>query len=381
MSLEAIEEVTNLNCSSTTLTRNLTLKNQGLNTINSVSISYVLDGGSPVNETFNGTITPCGEVNYPLTINGLTRGAHTLQVTTTIVNDGRPENNVKAVTLLINDAGLVNEVNTFTNPSDQLISYKQNATGSLWVRGTRAGAINTAGNTVYTTNVFGNYPDNTKAYLVSQCYNLSNASNPQISFKMQYELENNWDVVYVEYSTNYGANWSVLGTKTANWYNSDRTNASSETADDCQNCPGAQWTGTLAAYKNATTYTYPLTALVGSPSVIFRIVFHSDPGVNNLGVTIDDFVISGVLANEGFNQDAIGIYPNPSTGIYTVSLGNVEPISITVYDISGKVIVAKKDILVNENKTIVDLTATAKGIYFITINSNNGIISKRIVKE
>lgn len=381
IALESIGEVNTISCSSSSLTRNLILKNQGLNTINSATISYVLDGGSAVNLTYNGNIAPCEEATYPLTVNSLTRGAHILQVTTTIVNDGRPENNTKTITLLVNDAGTVGVVNPFTNSSEALISYKQNENGALWVRGTRTGAITTAGNTVYTTNSTANYPDNTKAYLVSQCYDLSNATNAQISFKMQYELENNWDVVYVEYSTNYGANWNVLGTKTANWYNSDRTNASSGASDDCQNCPGAQWTGVLAAYKTATTYTYPLSSLNAPSNVIFRIVFHSDPGVNNLGVTIDDFVISGVLANESFNQDLIGIYPNPSTGIYTLSLGNVAPISIAVYDISGKIILSKIDVLVKDSKTTIDLSDASKGIYFISINSNNGIISKRIVKE
>ena len=66
---------------------------------------------------------------------------------------------------------------------------------------------------------------------------------------MKFDLEQNWDVVYVQYSTNFGASWTVLGTMGAGWYNSNRTQAT--TGSDCYNCPGAQWTGT-----NTTLTTY-----------------------------------------------------------------------------------------------------------------------------
>jgi hypothetical protein len=38
-----------------------------------------------------------------------------------------------------------------------------------------------------------------KSYLISKCYNLTQL-NPDISFKLAFELEINWDVIYVEYS-------------------------------------------------------------------------------------------------------------------------------------------------------------------------------------
>ncbi|NHN25671.1 T9SS type A sorting domain-containing protein [Flavobacterium jejuense] len=384
VALQAIDNSETISCTASSITTNALLKNQGLNLITSISISYTVDGNNPVNTTWTGNLAPCSEAIYPITVNGLTRGTHNLSVTTTIVNDGRPENNTKEIILLINDQGSVGVINEFTSTSDELISYNDGEIGSLWTRGIHTDSptndMDSNGNTVYTTNTSGNYPDNTKAYLISQCYNLSTISNPEISFSMKYDLENNWDIVYVEYSTDFGANWAVLGyndiSNWTNWYNSDRTEQTS--GNDCFNCPGAQWTGTNTTL---TTYTYPLQTLSTQSSVIFRIVFHSDQAVHELGVNIDDFVINGTLSSTSFNQDVIAVYPNPSNGIYTISLGNVQPISIKVYDISGKTILFKKDILVSENRTSVNLTAVSKGIYFIVINSEKGIISKRIVKE
>ena len=232
--------------------------------------------------------------------------------------------------------------------------------------------MNTAGNTVYTTNLTGDYPNNIKSYIVSQCYNLSNVINPEISFAMKFDLEDNWDIVYVQYSTDFGANWNVLGTMGANWYNSDRTPET--TGNDCNNCPGAQWTGTNTTL---TTYSYPLNTLNSETNIIFRIVFHSDEGVNNLGVNIDDFVINGTLSNQDFELDNVVIYPNPSNGIFNISYGNAKISSIEVFDLTGKIIVSKKEIQENS----IDLSNTQTGIYFVKIATDNQTTVKRIIKE
>ena len=83
---------------------------------------------------------------------------------------------------------------------------------------------------------------------------------------------------------------NVLGTKNdSNWYNSNRTNESSGTSNDCHNCPGAQWTGENTTF---TEYVYNLAPLAAKQNIIFRFVFHSDDASNEEGVVIDDFIIS-----------------------------------------------------------------------------------------
>jgi hypothetical protein len=202
--------------------------------------------------------------------------------------------------------------------------------------------------------------------------------NPVIRFKMAFQLELNWDIVYVEYSTNFGQNWTVLGTQGTNWYNSNRTNAISGTEDDCQNCPGAQWTGTDTVLKD---YFYPLNFLVGNPNVIFRIVFHTDQSVNDLGVIVDDFVIDGTLDNQEFDLKNIAIYPNPSKGIFTVSMGATSLESIEVYDLTGKIVYAKNEFQANQYQTTLDLSTVTSGIYFVKIESQNQSVTKRIIKN
>ncbi len=371
--VEIQSPTTNINCG--TVSPLVVVKNNGINSISSVTVNYTVDG-APYNYVWNGTLASNATTSIALPNLALDRGTHNLNVTTTITNDAYPDNNNGLSTFYVNDAGIVGTVNNFTNASDELIAYNEGASGSAWERGVRAtGILNSSGNTVYTTNLTTtNYPDLTKSYLVSQCYNLSNVSNPQISFAMKFDLEQNWDVIYVEYSTNFGTNWSVLGTMGANWYNSDRTPAT--TGSDCNNCPGAQWTGTNTSNS---TYTYPLASLGAPSNVIFRIVFHSDEAENQLGVNIDDFVINGVLANESFELSAIEIYPNPSTGLFTISYGTFQSTQIQVYDISGKLILTKENLNVSE--TNLDLSSASQGIYFIKISSDSQNIVKRLIKK
>ncbi|MBP6039037.1 MAG: T9SS type A sorting domain-containing protein [Flavobacterium sp.] len=365
-----------LNCNAT-ITPQVVVKNNGTNAISSVTVNYSIDTGATNSYVWNGTIPANNNTTIDLPSSTLTRGVHTLNVTTTISSDAYSDNNSGSTTFYINDSGTIGQVNPFTSTSNELISYNEGGQGSQWVRGVRtSGIMNSSGNSVYTTNLTGNYPDMIKSYLVSQCYNLSNVTNPQISFAMKYDLEENWDIVYVQYSTNFGATWNVLGNMTANWYNSDRTPTT--TGSDCNNCPGAQWTGTSTAL---TTYSYPLNSLNTETNIIFRIVFHSDDAENKKGVNVDDFVISGTLSSENFELNNVFIYPNPSKGMFNISLGNLQPTGIEVYDLTGKKVYEKKEVTISNFETKIDLSNVTQGIYFVKIIDNNQSTVKRIIKE
>ncbi|BCY27933.1 M4 family metallopeptidase [Flavobacterium okayamense] len=376
VALQSIAQNQTIPCTTNSFATTISFKNQGLNSLSSVNISYNVDGGANTNEVWNGTLGLCQETTYPISVTGLSRGAHTLNITTTVTSDARPENNTKSIVFFINDSGIVNVVNPFSTISDELIAYNDEGT-STWFRGVRGfGAMSSAGNTVYLINDTGDYPDATKSYLVSQCYDLTTLSSPQLSFDMKFDLEEDWDIVYVEYSTDFGANWNVLGTMGANWYNSNRTLASSG-GNDCYNCPGAQWTGTNTTNTN---YFYSLSALNSETNIIFRIVFHSDEAVTQLGVNVDNFLISGTLSNESFNTNEILVYPNPSKGIYNISLGTNQLEKIEVYDINGRLILNQNS-FENSFETKIDLSNASTGVYFIKISAEGKNFVKRIVKE
>jgi bacillolysin len=363
-------------------------QNGGSTTVTSATISYSIDGGAAVNATWNGSIAPCSKVTYPLSINGLTNGTHTITVSCTFPADQDATNNSKTTIITSNTAGVPNSINTFENTTDNLISYDEDGGNTVWERGT----IGTkpvltnllAGSKVYVTKLAGNYPDNKRSYLVSKCYNLSTLSNPTLQFDMGFDLEANWDVLYMQYSLDNGVSWSNLGTGTAaTWYNSSRT----PNGVDCFNCIGGQWTGLGSAAnaqggsnKNKHTYTYNLSALGTSTNIIFRFVFQSDEAENNAGAFIDKFVINGTLSTQENNFETFNVWPNPSNGSVTIQLNTSDKVNVTLFDMRGRkvynnVFNTAGDMFNQE----VNFNSLEKGIYLLNVESEGKKATKKLL--
>ncbi|WP_117879715.1 T9SS type A sorting domain-containing protein [Aureibaculum luteum] len=360
------------------VTPKLLFTNNGQNTLTSFTVNYNVDGGA--NQTFNWTGNIASNANSTIEIPAIsasTEGIHTLETTVVLTDDANIFNNSASTSFTTNTSGDGQVINNFDdNTTDQWIVSANN----LWQIGTPTTTLlNNKVSSGYVTNPSSNYPDQTTSYLTSPCYYLVGLENPILKFKMAFDLEENWDVIYVEYSTNQGENWEVLGTANdPNWYNSNRTNASSGIADDCQNCPGAQWTGTDAILKE---YSYKLSALNGESNVIFRFAFVSDPAVNNEGVIIDDFQIdaTAILGINDFDQGEFLIYPNPSSSIFNIKRRNTtgQNMTIKVFDMTGKLIQKHRNIT-NENYQL-QMTGMAKGVYFIKISIDNKNLVKKLI--
>lgn len=362
---------TTINCNSD-IVPEVKIKNNGLSLITSVDFSYSVDSGTLLNYTWNGTISQGQIQTISLPILSNTKGTHTLAITATTNNDAYSDNNSNSTLFYINDAGTIGLTNPFTNPSDELITISSN--GNNWIRGNRTDALNTNGNTAYLSNLDGNYAKDTILYLVSSCYNLTQVSNPFIEFKMKFDLENNWDIAYVEYSTNNGLNWNLLGQKDIDWYNSDRTPYTSGT--DCFNCVGGQWTG---ANTFLTTYFYPLNAFSSETNIMFRIVFFSDGGVEQLGVVVDDFVVNGTLSQDQWKSSLFKIFPNPSTSYLNIFSSSNDDGVVIVHDMLGKKIIENK-ILAHSTSTL-DTASWQTGIYTISIVTNSENQQQMIIKN
>jgi uncharacterized repeat protein (TIGR01451 family) len=87
------------------------------------------------------------------------------------------------------------------------------------------------------------------------------------------------------------------------------------------------------------------------------------------------------LGIDQFENENFVFYPNPTSGIVTVSLTNAENniASITVYDVLGKTILTSKP--ANVNTQIIDLSNVTSGMYFIevTTDSNLKVVKKLMV--
>jgi hypothetical protein len=77
-------------------------------------------------------------------------------------------------------------------------------------------------------------------------------------------------------------------------------------------------------------------------------------------------------------SDFVTIYPNPTNGVFTVNVSNIQATSISVFNTLGEEIYQAK---CNGNKTVVDLKNAANGVYFIQVVTDAGILNQRIVKQ
>ena len=374
----------------------LTFENAGTNIITSVTISYSIDGGNPLNFYWSGSLSTCQTIDYPISIGSLPRGTHTIDYTTTSSGDGNSDNDTKSTLILVNDAGTVNSINTFESVSNNLISFDKGNTNYLWERGQAAGSILNSnvsgGSNVYGTNLTGFYPDSMTSYLVSQCYDLTQFQNPMIKFDMAFDLEPDYDYINVEYSTNGGTTWSILGDATtgSTWYNS--TNIPNDI--NCENCVGAQWTGAGGdanlnggLNSNKTNYSWNMPdfgygGATPQSNIIFRFNFVSDAGVTNEGVIIDNFVITGtpLLANSENNFETFTISPNPSNGNILIRLSSSEEVKVDLFDIRGRkcfnAIYENSNTFFNKE---INLGQLEKGIYLLNVISDGKTATKKVI--
>ncbi|MEI6508790.1 MAG: YCF48-related protein [Bacteroidota bacterium] len=86
-------------------------------------------------------------------------------------------------------------------------------------------------------------------------------------------------------------------------------------------------------------------------------------------------IVSVQIGKETFND--VKIIPNPSNGEFDVSLSNIIS-SIEVFDVVGNKIYSSTP---NSNSTKINLSNFGKGIYFIKCNSENSVITKKIILE
>ncbi|MBT8395167.1 MAG: T9SS type A sorting domain-containing protein, partial [Bacteroidia bacterium] len=346
------------------------VKNLGTNTITSIQVDYELDG-VPDTVNWSGNLLS-GEttlIDIPTLI--LTTGYHSLRVISSFNNDSYESNNSSIAKFYANELGTYNSVNNFESAEDELIVFDEGLCGNYWTRGVATGTVlNSSGNNVYGTELGGNHADNVKSYLHTECYNLSNVTSPTLKFDMAFDLEFNWDIVYVEYSTDGGENWNVLGTSSdPNWYNSNTLPGS-----NCLNCPGAQWTGTESTLQE---YSYDLSAFEGQSSFTIRFVFHADQSVNQEGVILDNLSVDGTLDAKDFELSGFKIYPNPSNNIFNIEMKNNNEFEFEICDITGKVIIDNTKISGNSYR--LDMSGFSSGMYFINLEAESQSATRKLL--
>ena len=100
--------------------------------------------------------------------------------------------------------------------------------------------------------------------------------------------------------------------------------------------------------------------------------------ISEIGAPINTFAWAmtseSILSTTEFNKNTISIYPNPVKDVLNIQ-SKEEVKSITLYDLSGK------NIKATYNYQEVDMSALPSGVYLLKINTVQGSVTKRVVKN
>lgn len=137
--------------------------------------------------------------------------------------------------------------------------------------------------------------------------------------------------------------------------------------DSCGSTAEWTWTVTPETFSceniGEQTVTVTATNANGSSATATAAVTITDP--NNY---------CGTAGINDAAQNDFSLYPNPATDSFTIT-GTSMIKSVTVYDMLGKIIVSQVG-------NTVDVRSWAKGVYAVTIETNNGEIQKlKVVKQ
>jgi hypothetical protein len=78
------------------------------------------------------------------------------------------------------------------------------------------------------------------------------------------------------------------------------------------------------------------------------------------------------------NEIAFHFFPNPSSDILNLSLGNNSETKIEITDLQGRTQLSK---LISENSTIIDIKYLPSGFYFLHLQQGNKVTIAKFIKD
>ncbi len=163
-----------------------------------------------------------------------------------------------------------------------------------------------SGEYAWVTDADEDYPNKMNAWVASPCYDLRQMKRPMLSMDLAVATEATFDGGSIQYTSDGGVNWHLLGTVGSglNWY----------TDQNLQSNPGLQdnvrhngWSGNLPWHTVRQRLDLD-SLLAGTDSLLrFRINMGADSSVTGEGIAFDNFAIldrtSKVLIEQFVNQD------------------------------------------------------------------------------
>lgn len=138
----------------------------------------------------------------------------------------------------------------------------------------------------------------------------------------------------------------------------------------------------VAPLNGAAVVTANLDAYAGES--IGLLILHTSGSETSIGnMFIDDILlVSGTAGTEEvvFSSSALSVFPNPTNGVVTIANSdNILVNGVTVADLNGRTVKTASFAGVTEAQ--VNISDLSAGVYMMTISSDKGTTTKKIVKN
>lgn len=97
-------------------------------------------------------------------------------------------------------------------------------------------------------------------------------------------------------------------------------------------------------------------------------------GCNGSYMGLCTALFNGIKTTNSIN-DKIQVYPNPTSGKFTIETNSTEKQTVQVFDVNGRVVLIQN---INGSTTI-DVSNLNEGVYNLSIKSSKGVINKKLV--
>ncbi len=243
-------------------------------------------------------------------------------------------------------------------------SIINNDEGVTWEHNNNVGGFGLSQASVYIDNFSTNF-DGEKDYLITPPLDFSPIINSELTFDVAHAQWwfNRSDTLAIYYSTDCGVTKNLLWEKDGNIL---------ATAND----QPVYFTPTPNQWRNDTVN---LNVLSGLSAV--ELLFENKSDHGNI-IYLDNINIHpvfgvGVIEN---STSQINIYPNPFSNTITLQSDSKSLQTIELYNSIGQ-LVFKKVIEINSGNFQLNLNHLTKGFYMIKVISENGILTKSLVKQ
>lgn len=153
-------------------------------------------------------------------------------------------------------------------------------------------------------------------------------------------------------------------------------------------CTGSSANLYLGSWSGPTLTTYTWSTGSNASNITVSPTITSTYSVsvtNTLGCTSNQFAVTQVVSNcmnVGIKvidtNNALSIYPNPANEILNIELSSIDASSVSIINALGEVVLINKQEIQHTTFNIKHLNS---GIYFIKVESKQGTLIKKFIKE